>query len=669
MKKWKLIAPIFALALFAALPALSGCAHKGPSLEKLLEKPASFPISFKYGKKTYHGFDEDFEQVSNVTEKVEDGKRITAQFLHTESGVSFTVEGKEYSAYDACEWTVWIENNSGKKTPDNFSEICALDWEAKGKNAVLKGINGDLGDMYAPYEYKMANNMVVKGTDTGRPTHVDFPYFNLEYGNGGTFIAVGWPGSWKATFEGKGADKTRVTAGQNYTDMFLEPGDKIRTPLIVMVNYSGRDEDKNMNLWRHWFIDCNMRHPEGKRFEPVFCASSGASGMTTKQFKKLINTYEENDLKLDYLWIDAGWYLNAKGEPCPWTETGTLDVDTARFPDRFAEVSELMHSYGGKVMLWFEAEVMRCNKEDFVENMPGFKKEWYLGTAAGGSWLEGQLFDLGNPECLEWLLNRIYKVIDDGNIDMFRSDFNVNPGPVWRIADDFFKDGYVENRYVQGYLKMWDSLLERYPAMMIDSCASGGGRNDIETLRRSVPLHISDFWDGNDDGFNERQTCMLELSRWFPYFKLEVHSTAPATIYNYRSSMAPWFILSVDYTNPNSNWTLAKQGETEWRELSKYYYSDFYPLTECDKSPAAWRAWEYYDPGTDSGAIQLFRGPESETSEMTLKLSGLGGGKYRLRNADGSLEKVVSGSALKKGYKFSLPEAESSDIIFFEKVR
>lgn len=669
MKKWKLIAPIFALALFAALPALSGCAHKGPSLEKLLEKPASFPISFKYGKKTYRGFDEDFEQVSNVTEKVEDGKRITAQFLHTESGVSFTVEGKEYSAYDACEWTVWIENNSGKKTPDNFSEICALDWEAKGKNAVLKGINGDLGDMYAPYEYKLANNMVVKGTDTGRPTHVDFPYFNLEYGNGGTFIAVGWPGSWKATFEGKGADKTRVTAGQNYTDMFLEPGDKIRTPLIVMVNYSGRDEDKNMNLWRHWFIDCNMRHPEGKRFEPVFCASSGASGMTTKQFKKLINTYEENGLKLDYLWIDAGWYLNAKGEPCPWTETGTLDVDTARFPDRFAEVSELMHSYGGKVMLWFEAEVMRCNKEDFVENMPGFKKEWYLGTAAGGSWLEGQLFDLGNPECLEWLLNRIYKVIDDGNIDMFRSDFNVNPGPVWRIADDFFKDGYVENRYVQGYLKMWDSLLERYPAMMIDSCASGGGRNDIETLRRSVPLHISDFWDGNDDGFNERQTCMLELSRWIPYFKLEVHSTAPATIYNYRSSMAPWFILSVDYTNPNSNWTLAKQGETEWRELSKYYYSDFYPLTECDKSPAAWRAWEYYDPGTDSGAIQLFRGPESGTSEMTLKLSGLGGGKYRLRNADGSLEKVVSGSALKKGYKFSLPEAESSDIIFFEKVR
>ena len=27
---------------------------------------------------------------------------------------------------------------------------------------------------------------------------------------------------------------------------------------------------------------------------------------------------------------------------------------------------------------------------------------------------------------------------------MFRSDFNVNPGPVWRTADDFFKEGFKE---------------------------------------------------------------------------------------------------------------------------------------------------------------------------------------------------------------------------------
>ena len=662
------------MLLLTACMALSGLAFSGCgktkhlSLEKMLESPEDFPISFKYGNKYYKGFGEGFEKLSEDSKEVPDGKTVTASFLHTKSNVTFTVEGKIYSAYDACEWTLWLENRSDSETFDSFSEIKALDWKAEGSDPVLKGINGDLGDMYAPYEYELGGKVIVKGTNSGRPTHGDFPYFNLEYGNGGTFIAVGWPGSWISSFDGTEKGSVRVTAGQYETNMCLSPGDRIRTPLVVMVNYEGRNELKNMNLWRHWFIDCNMRKPGGERFEPVFCASSGASGMTTAQFKKLINTYTENGLKLDYLWIDAGWYTNAKGESCSWPETGTLDVDTSRFPDRFAEVSELMHSKGGKVMLWFEAEVMRCNVKDFLENMEGFKKEWFMGTAAAGSWLQGELFDLGNPDCLEWLLNKIYKVLDDGNIDMFRSDFNVNPGSVWTFADPLFKTGYAENMYVQGYLKMWDSILERYPDMMIDSCASGGGRNDIETMRRSVPLHISDFWDGNDDGFNERQTCMLEFSQWIPYFKLEIHSSAPATVYNYRSSMAPWFILSVNYNDKNADWAKAKEMELEWRELSKYYYCDFYPLTKCDKSSSAWRAWEYYDTGNDSAAVQIFRGPESEQSQMTLKLYGLGNGKYKLRSIDGSFEATVSGAQLKKGYKFTLPEPESSDIIFIEKV-
>jgi alpha-galactosidase len=656
-----------AALLCGAVLTMSGCRRKDArSLEKMLEDPASFPISFKYDNKDYYGFGEAFEAQGVNTEKTDGGTHTEAKFLHKPSGVTFTVDGKSYDAYDACEWTLWLEN-TGEKDTYNFSDIRGLDMEFQGKNPVLKGINGDLGDMYAPYRVELTNNYVLKGTDSGRPTHGNFPYFNLEYGNHGTFIAVGWPGSWMTEFKNEGGVTTHVTAGQFKTDLYLEPGQKIRTPLIVLLNYSGRDETDNMNLWRRWFIDCNMRHPDGQRFEPVFCASSGASGMTTQQFLKLINTYTEHDIHLDYLWIDAGWYTNPKGESCSWPETGTLMVDTSRFPDRFADVSARMHELGGKVMLWFEAEVMRCNVQDFLDYMPGFKKEWFLGTAAAGSWLQGELFDLGNPECLDWLLERIYKVLDDGNIDMLRSDFNVNPGEVWRYADELFDEGIKENLYVQGYLKMWDSILERYPSMMIDSCASGGGRNDIETLRRSVPLHISDFWDGNDDGWNERQTCMLALSQWIPYFKLEVHSSAPATLYNYRSSMAPWFILSVDYTSDKSDWTLAKQGETEWRKLSKYYYADFYPLTEFSKASDVWRAWEYFDEQTNSGAIQLFRGPESPDSTMTLKLHVSDNGKYRLTDAEGNEIAVVRGSKLKRGYMFTLPEPQSSAIIFIEK--
>jgi alpha-galactosidase len=43
------------------------------------------------------------------------------------------------------------------------------------------------------------------------------------------------------------------------------------------------------------------------------------------------------------------------------------------------------------------------------------------------------------------------------------------------------------------FLEHLDELRRRHPNMLIDSCASGGRRNDLETLRRAVPLLRSDY--------------------------------------------------------------------------------------------------------------------------------------------------------------------------------
>ena len=54
----------------------------------------------------------------------------------------------------------------------------------------------------------------------------------------------------------------------------------------------------------------------------------------------------------------------------------------------------------------------------------------------------------------------------------------------------------LENLYVQAYLGFWDYLLMNVPGLWIDSCSSGGRRNDLETMRRSVPLHPTDYGYG-----------------------------------------------------------------------------------------------------------------------------------------------------------------------------
>jgi hypothetical protein len=55
------------------------------------------------------------------------------------------------------------------------------------------------------------------------------------------------------------------------------------------------------------------------------------------------------------------------------------------------------------------------------------------------------------------------------------------------------RQGMTDNLHVQGYLAYWDALRRRRPNLVIDSCASGGRRNDLETMRRAVPLHPTDY--------------------------------------------------------------------------------------------------------------------------------------------------------------------------------
>ena len=49
--------------------------------------------------------------------------------------------------------------------------------------------------------------------------------------------------------------------------------------------------------------------------------------------------------------------------------------------------------------------------------------------------------------------------------------------------------------------------------MMIEECASGGKRNDLEMMRRSVPLWRSDF----PSGVVENQRMTYGISMWIPY--------------------------------------------------------------------------------------------------------------------------------------------------------
>ena len=113
----------------------------------------------------------------------------------------------------------------------------------------------------------------------------------------------------------------------------------------------------------------------------------------------------------------------------------------------------------------------------------------------------------------KWLTEHVDRLLNEQGIDLYRQDFNMDPLGYWRGADSPDRQGISEIKHVTGYLAYWDELRRRHPKMLIDSCASGGRRNDLETMRRAVPLWRSDY------AFEAigHQCMMYGLSLWLPF--------------------------------------------------------------------------------------------------------------------------------------------------------
>ena len=118
----------------------------------------------------------------------------------------------------------------------------------------------------------------------------------------------------------------------------------------------------------------------------------------TENQKLFIDRYLEEGIKLDYWWMDAGWY---PCNPDGWPKTGTWEVDTRRFPKGLREISDYAHAKGMKIIVWFEPERVHPGTW-LAKNHP----EWILGGKNGG------LLNLGNPEAWNWLADHVDKLID-----------------------------------------------------------------------------------------------------------------------------------------------------------------------------------------------------------------------------------------------------------------
>ena len=617
------------------------------------------PFVFKYSGKSSTDSLKDWRLARSSREL--DARRIEHTLTYTDQATGLQVRciAVGYRDFPTVEWTIYFKNTGQAETPI-LSDIQALDLRLQRPSRGEFTLHHFTGSPCLPNDYEPFETPLKPGTTKritaagGRPTNSDLPYFNLEWPDEGIITVVGWPGQWAAEFKRDQANGLQVTAGQQTTRCKLLPGEEFRTPLTVLQFWKG-DWTRAQNLWRRWMLAHNLPR-SGGNLPPVqmaACSSHQFGEMIhadTASQELFIDRYLEEKLPLDYWWMDAGWYW-CDGN---WPKTGTWEVDTNRFIGGLRPISDHAHAKGVKTIVWFEPE--RVHDGTWLAD---HHPEWILGGKKGG------LLNLGNPEALRWLTDHVDKLLTEQGIDLYRQDFNIDPLNFWQKNDAEDRQGITENHHVTGYLAYWDELRRRHPNMLIDSCASGGRRNDLETLRRAVPLLRSDYI--MEPIGNQGHT--YGLSFWVPF---QGTGTGSGTLSPYllRSTMITHFTACFDVRRKDLDYEMIRRVLGQWQRYAECYFGDYYPLTTYSLDPALWIAWQFDLPEKGRGMVQAFRRDKSAYESACFKLAGLdSAARYSVTNLDSGDAQTFSGrELLEQGLSVAIKDQPGDVVISYAKV-
>ena len=606
---------------------------------------------------------------------------VLRTFTYTDprSGLEVACDVKEYPEFRAVEWVLHFRNTSAENS-GQLTRVKVADFDMVYPAAGALKIHYAEGNKiskadYAPRtaEFRTEQPLHIE-PHGGRSSEEAFPFFNLESeaSRQGVMVAVGWTGTWFADLEKRDPSRLTLAAGMLNTDLYLYPGEQIRTPSVALMFWSG-DRMNGHNRFRRLVLAHHSRKVDGSPFYPLCSAFNYRdpqpcgeySCLTADWAVAMVRRYSMFELTPDVFWLDAGWHTGAGDfrHGKSWANTtGNWTVDRERFPEGLKPVSDAVHETGAKFMVWFEPERVVKGTQWATEH-----KEWMLDT----EWPEGSeqstwyLFDLGNDEACDWLCKYYGDLIEENGIDYYRQDFNMLPAGYWRDADEPGRSGIKEIRHIENLYKFWDYLLERFPGLLIDNCASGGKRLDWESIGRSAPLWRSDYYHYDDPDGYQCHTYGLN-------FFLPIHGTGILLPdqYSFRSSLSSALQCNWKVTEPGVSVLDMQQRIREYRDIREYYYEDYYPLSGTGDLTGSdvWLAYQMHRPSDDSGIVVAFRRQDAPDAEYTVRLGGLTpDASYTLLDCDTQAETVRSGRELTEGLTLRLDNPKSSLLIKYRK--
>ncbi len=609
-------------------------------------------------------------------------------------GLQLTVKYEYYPKYDVVKWTNHWHNPTAHRSglitdlrdcdvrfampadPVRDRRHRQSTWEHRTlRLCTTQGANVKDDDHRIISERMWTGDRKEAACIAGRSGMGTAPFFEAVSGDDseGVLLAAGWTGQWHAWFE-REVDSFRMAHGIEDVCLRLEPGESFRTASTTTLAYTDGRVNAH-NRWRRYIAEVISPFAEGKNCAgqlPPFSAIFWG-GVASDELKRRWEGIFAQKLPFNYCWVDAGWYEPLCGattaeQSAEWPNIGSWQVSRHFHPGGYRDVTDWLRGHGVKFLLWFEPERTRRSIADWAE---------YL-------WLESPdednvLLALHKDEVCDAVIEKVCGLIESIGVDCYRQDSNIMQLPYWqandaRLPNAAERRGATEIHYINNLWRFWDAMLARFPHLMIDNCAGGGHRIDIEMLARSVSIWRSDYqctWDCCPEA-NQNQN--MSAAWWYPYSGIGYGPTLGDT-YSFRSAYTTAMTVRT-WEHVDPEWAVGALDEpfdwarkyfAEYNAVRRYFGKDFYPLIPANEENTTWVASQYHDPADGTGLVLAFRRACCPYAQAEVSFGGLEAGKtYTLTNADTGENFAATGADLMAGITLTIPEKRQSLLLTYK---
>jgi alpha-galactosidase len=660
-----------------------------------------YPFSFVYdGKPGDDALDAATRQVDSKT--LADGRvTTTTTWSDAKTGLRIAWELARFADFPAAEWILHFENTGKADTPI-IEDVQALDLtlDAPLSDGMPYRLHKTNGAPSNPSDFEATAVAINEkhseslGGGGGRSSNRDFPFLKIETGRGSLIAAVGWSGQWQARAESPDGKRLRLRAGLEKTRFLLHPGERVRSPRILILCWEGETWEANAQfrqlIYKHYVArragarppkggttnarppkggTTNARPPEGgttnkKPLPTLFCNTCFTRGggwlneCNAGNQISLIKAYAP--LGLEALLTDAGWFEG--GWPAG---AGNWTPRKDAYPQGMAPVAAAAKANGMVYGLWFEPE--RVVAGTWLHK---HHPEWLLAT---GKEPQGTyLLNFGLREVQDYFFGIVKGFMDLPGFRVYRQDFNMDPLAYWRHSDTSTslsagppdRQGITEMKYIEGLYAYWDRIATAWPDALMEECASGGRRIDIETLRRMHIHQKTDYWFDNETD----QASLWGLSQYLPNNVVVAHLNR-LDDYSFHSTLASSLCLGWITDAPDFDAARGKKLLDRYRAVRHLLIGAWYPLLPQSRDTTHWLAMQFHRPDLNEGMLLAFRHPESPYPTAEVSLRALDPkATYELRSDATGAATRAKGADLMARFQLTIPERHRSDLIIYRKV-